>query len=68
MGNSFTLLSATSPAKRVGPPLYSDRWSNAKCTRIAAMVSKGYSCTAIAAELNDGIRPNQIANMVVHWG
>lgn len=31
--------------------------------RIAAMVAKGHSGTAIAAELNDGTTPNQVASM-----
>lgn len=52
---------------RAGAPLYVDKWSNEKCVRIAALVTKGYSGTAIAAELADGTTPNQIASMVWKW-
>lgn len=52
----------------VGAPLFPDKWPSAKVARIAAMVAKGYSGTAIAAELNDGTTPNQVASMACHWG
>ena len=54
--------------QRVGAPLFSDTWPNLKVARIASLVTKGYSCTAIAAELNDGTTQNQVASMVVRWG
>lgn len=66
--NTCEVPSTSRPPERVGAPLYSDRWSNAKCARIAMMVAKGYSGTAIAAELNDGTTPNHISGMVKHWG
>ncbi|MEO9299001.1 hypothetical protein [Devosia alba] len=61
-------MNATPALDRVGAPLFSDRWPNAKVARIAAMVAKGYSGTAIAAELQDGTTPNQVSSMVGHWG
>lgn len=54
--------------ERVGAPLYSDQWPNRKVARVASMVARGYSGTAIAAELNDGTTPNQVSSMVQHWG
>lgn len=54
--------------ERIGAPLFSDTWPNLKVARIAAMVAKGYSGTAIAAELADGTTPNQISAMVWKWG
>lgn len=53
---------------RIGAPLFADKWSNAKCARIAAMITKGYSCAAIALEISDGTTPNEIASMVSNWG
>lgn len=54
--------------ERTGGGLFADKWPNIKVARITAMVAKGYSCTAIAAELDDGTTQNQVASMVVHWG
>ncbi len=54
--------------RRKGHPLFADQWPNMKVAKVASLISKGYSCTAIAAELNDGTTSNQIASMVVHWG
>ncbi|MGV8952834.1 MAG: hypothetical protein ACOH2M_17170 [Cypionkella sp.] len=53
--------------ERVGAPLFSDKWPNAKVARVAAMVAKGYSGTAIAAEINDGTTPNEVSAMVWKW-
>ncbi len=53
---------------RIGAPLYKDQWPNRKVAKIASLVAQGHSGTSIAAELNDGTTPNQIAAMVCYWG
>ncbi|WIJ26599.1 hypothetical protein [Devosia sp. RR2S18] len=60
--------SAVELAPRVGAPLYSDVWPNRKVAKVAFLLAKGYSCTAIATELSDGTKQNQVASMALHWG
>lgn len=57
-----------SDIERIGARLFADQWSNIKVARIASMVGRGYSGTAIAAEIDDGTTPNQISAMVWKWG
>lgn len=54
--------------ERADSGLFADTWPNLKVPRMASMVARGYSGTAIAAELADGTTPNQISPMVWKWG
>lgn len=53
---------------RLGAPLFSERWSNAKAAKIAYLAGQGYSAPSIAIEIKEPEAANTIAHMLNEWG
>ena len=53
---------------RVGAPLFEEKWPNTKVAKVAYLIGQGWTAQAVADELADGTKANQITAMTSHWG
>ena len=56
------------PLPRLGAPLFSERWSNAKAFWIGVYVGQGLTAQRVCDRLGDGVTPNMITAMTSFWG